>query len=270
MVVALGMTGCSAGSGGADDARKSAGGREEPPAAPAAQTVALKQPTQRKMIYKGDVSLVCENLERASEALEKIVRHSGGYISQASNVGTRGEVRLSSWTVKVPSDEFDNFLIAIRSVGELESSHRQAQDVTEEYFDAQAHLKNKTIEEQRLIELLKRDSGRLTDVLTVEKELSRVRGEIELIQGRLTVLQNQTSFSTIEINLREVKNFVPAGPPTLTSRVGRAFGGSVDALGAFGISALLLVVALVPWIAPVAVVGYLIWRLTRKRATPLK
>lgn len=233
------------------------------PAEPASGSPVAALP--RKIIYTGEIALVCEDLDKAAAALEARVKEFGGYIGNASTTGSRGETRSGSWTVRVASDKFETFLKALPALGELETSSRQAQDVSEEFYDVAARLKNKKIEEARLIELLQKATGRLTEVLTVEKELSRVRDEIERIEGRLRFLSNQTELSTVTITLREVKNFVPEGPPTLATQIRRAFTDSVDGLKTVGVGLILMVVSLVPWALPLGFVGYVLLRLMKKR-----
>ncbi|WP_395144060.1 DUF4349 domain-containing protein [Armatimonas sp.] len=231
-----------------------------------AEVSAPKAPAlPRKIIFTGEVTLVCEDLDKASDALEARAKEFGGYISNANRTGVRGETREGSWTVRLPAEKFDAFLKALPALGELQSSNRKADDVSEEFYDVAARLKNKKIEETRLVELLQKATGKLTEVLTVEKELSRVRDEIERIEGRLRFLTNQTDLSTITITLKEVKNFVPEGPPTLATQVSRSFSASVENLKAFFVGILLIVVALAPWVLPLALVCWIVFRIVKKR-----
>jgi hypothetical protein len=240
-------------------------GGEAGVASPDAAPVAKAPTLPRKIIFTGEVTLICEDLDKAAAGLESRAKEFGGYISNANQTGARGEMREGSWTVRIAAEKFDAFLKALPALGELQSSSRKADDVSEEFYDVAARLKNKKIEEARLIELLQKATGKLTEVLTVEKELSRVRDEIERIEGRLRFLTNQTDLSTITITLREVKNFVPEGPPTLATQVSRSFGDSLDALKAFVVGLLLLVVALVPWLLPLSLAGWLVFRFVKKR-----
>ncbi len=231
-----------------------------------AEASAPKAPAMpRKIIFTGEVTLVCEDLDKASEALESRAKEFGGYVSNANRTGVRGETREGSWTVRLPAEKFDAFLKALPALGELQSSARKADDVSEEFYDVAARLKNKKIEETRLVELLQKATGKLTEVLTVEKELSRVRDEIERIEGRLRFLTNQTDLSTITITLKEVKNFVPEGPPTLATQVSRSFSASMENLKAFFVGILLIVVALAPWVLPLTLACWIVFRIVKKR-----
>jgi hypothetical protein len=120
-----------------------------------------------------------------------------------------------------------------------------------------------------LVDLLKNKAVHLNDILTLEKELSRVRGEVEEIEGRLHFLANQADLYTVKITLQEVKEFLPQGSPSLGTRVGRSFTGSVDGLKEFGEGAIVAVVAIVPWMLPLGLVVWLAWKLAnRKPNTP--
>jgi len=117
------------------------------------------QAIERKIIYTGDLDLVCDNLDSATSKLEAQVKAFNGYIGSATRATATGEVRTATWEIRVPSTNFSAFLKAIGSVGDVRSSSVKADDVSEEYYDAQAHLRNKQVEESRLLDLLKRDSG---------------------------------------------------------------------------------------------------------------
>jgi len=214
----------------------------------------------RKIIYTGDLRVVCEDLDVATEKLESRIKEFGAYISNANKTGSRGSTRESSWTIRIPAERFDSFIKFAVTIGELQSNNRQAQDVSEEFYDVAARLKNKKIEEQRLVELLKNATGKLSEVLTVEKELSRVREEIERIEGRLRFLTNQTDLSTITVTIQEVKNFQPEGPPNLKTQVARSFEGSIEVMKNLGIGILLFLVAIAPWIIPFGLVAWFIVR----------
>jgi len=122
--------------------------------------------------------------------------------------------------------------------------------------------------------LLDEATGKLQDVLNVERELARVREEIERMEGRLRVLDDLTSLTTIELRVQEVRDYVPEETPTYLTRVRRAFSGSVDSLLATAQAVSIAVVALVPWL-PVVAVGLVVavwglrfcWRLVFRRRT---
>lgn len=225
----------------------------------------------RKIIYTGSVALRTDDLDAAEKKLDAMVKQFNGYLGSASRSGTKGSQRSGSWTIRIPSTGYGSFVKAISTIGELESSSQEAQDVSEEFYDVQARLKNKKVEEARLVELLQKATGKLTEVLQVEKEISRIREEIEQIEGRLRFLTNQTDLSTITVTINEVKEFRPAGPPSLSTDVKRAFTESVGQLGDVARGILIGVIAILPWaVLPGLVVGFLLIRARNAKAAELR
>jgi hypothetical protein len=139
----------------------------------------------------------------------------------------------------------------------------RGQDVSEEFYDLEAREKAKKVEEDRLVKHLADSTGKLDEILAVERELSRVRSEIERMQGRLRVLGNLTSLATVTISAREIKGCVPPQAPTLSTKISRTFYDSLELLQRLG-ETVLLAVALVPWL-PLIVLGLLIAFLINRR-----
>ena len=167
----------------------------------------------------------------------------------------------------MPADRFDVFLTEVTRLGELQKNHIDSQDVTQEYVDLEARIANKQEEEKRLLKHLSDSTGKLEDILAVERELTRVRGEVEQMQGRLRYLANVTSLSTVTIIATEFRYYTPPVSPTFGTQVGRTFHTSYEALKDFGKAVILLLVAAIPWI-PIAVVCAvpLWWFLRRGRS----
>jgi hypothetical protein len=247
-----------------------------------ADSVAIRQPmavvdqsspsatkgfTPRKVIYEGSVSVETDDLDRYADQLENAVRQHHGYVGDANRTGQKGLTREGTWKIRIPSVEFDPFFKQLSGFGELQSSSRTSKDVGEEYYDAASRLKNKRVEEARLVELIRTKTGQLNDIITVEHELSRVREEVEVIQGRLQFLNNQTELSNISVSVKEVKNFVPATRPTFLMRVERTFSDSLGSVTEFATNVVLLIVGVAPWLIPLSIVG-LAAAIIMKRAAP--
>jgi hypothetical protein len=237
-------------------------------AAPAGSQGEPVPPTvERKVIYNATISLVVEDLTGLEQKLSGLIKDAGGYISE-SDVASQSQVqRTGTWKVRVPVQKFDAFLAAVVKLGELQRNHLDSQDVTQEYYDVEARIANKQKEEKRLQKHLDESTGKLEDILAVERELTRVRGEIEQMQGRIRYLANLSSLSTVTITATEIKNYKPPQAPTFATQIARRFSDSVDSLAAFGRGLVLLVATLVPWIPVVALVlGVIVWLYRRGRA----
>jgi len=203
---------------------------------------------RRKIIYTGRVDLVVEEFEPVPAKVTALVNRFDAYVARSQITGSPGTPRHGQWTLRVPADRYEEFLTAAREIGEVENVSSDSQDVSEEYFDVEARIRNKKQEEGRLLEILSKATGKLEEVLAVEREIARVRGEIEQMEGRLRLLGNLTAMSTVNLDVREIKNYVPEEAVTYLTRVRRAWEGSTSALVATGQGLSIGLVALAPWI----------------------
>jgi hypothetical protein len=215
-------------------------------------------PIARKIVYNAQVSLIVENLTVVEQNVSALVKESGGYIADTESVGNAQSRRRATWKARVPVEKFDPFLAAVVRLGELERNHVDSQDVTQEFYDIEARIKNKQQEERRLQKHLDESTGKLADILAVERELTRVRGEIEQMQGRIRYLANVSALSTVTITVTEIKNYTPPVAPTFAAQIGRTFSASVDNLVNFGRTVVLAVVAIAPWLPVLVVVALLL------------
>ncbi len=210
---------------------------------------AIGRPVEnRKIIYRAKIELAVEDFEPVPSAVAELVKKVDGYVADSTLGGTPGIARQGTWKVRVPVARFDEFVASAKGIGELITASTQSEDVSEEYFDIEARIRNKTKEEERILKLLEERTGKLADVIEVERELSRVREETERMQGRIRMLADLTTFTTVDISVSEIRGYVPPAAPDLSTRVRRTFAESVDGLRVFGEGLLVGFVGLAPWI----------------------
>jgi uncharacterized protein DUF4349 len=219
----------------------------------------------RKIVYNAEVDLAADNLTTAEGNLRGLVRAHQGFLAEADITGAPGAPRQGRWKVRVPAGRFDAFMAEVVRLGELQRIHSDSEDVTEEYYDLEARLSNKRVEEQRLLKHLRDSTARLQDILAVERELSRVREEVERLQGRLRQLGDLTELSTVTVTINEIKDYVPAERTTFIAQVGRTFIASLGLLRDTAQGLALVLVALLPWLAVVLLVAVPVWWVFRRR-----
>ncbi|MEO6811410.1 MAG: DUF4349 domain-containing protein [Isosphaeraceae bacterium] len=217
----------------------------------------------RKIIYTADVDLTVLDFPKAEQGIARLVKESGGYLADSNLSGAPGEQRSGTWKVRIPTERFESFIASVIALGELQRRSTNSQDVTEEFFDLEARIKNKQVEEGRLVKHLEESTGKLKEILDVEKEISRVRGEIERFEGRRKLLANLTSLTTVTINVREVREYVPATSPTFAALITRRFQSSIDQLTWFLKGVILTLVSIVPWLPIWALVLGVLWLVRR-------
>lgn len=233
-------------------------------AAGGAKPVAPEKSNDRKIRYTANVEVVVKNLDATQEAVEALVKSKGGYVAKSELVGQVGDRRSCSWTIKVPVDTFRDAIDAIAKLGTLVRNSSDSEDVTEEFLDLEARLRNMKAEEEVLNKLLKEAAVRLDDVLKIREQVVKNRGEIERAEGRLKYLAAVTSFSTINLIVREIQDYVPPTVPTFGSDVTDAFSKSYQSLVRFGRNAVLVVVSIAPWLPVLLVGGFLGWKVIRR------
>jgi len=227
----------------------------------------------RKIVYNADVHIIVEDLETGEKKLKELITQHAGQIASSDLRGSAGSQRTGRWKVRIPVASFEAFKAQVEKIGNLERSSTNSSDVTEEFYDVEARLKNKKVEETRLINHLEKTTGKLSDILEVEKELSRVRGEIEQMQGRMNMLSNLTSLTTIDVNIREVKNYVPPTAASFGDDASRTFSNSWAMLKQTGRRVMLNLISVVPWLPIWVVVGvvlYYAWRWLFSKAVVVK
>ena len=157
----------------------------------------------RKLIRNATVELEIASFDDVVQKITAFASEERGYVAttnsqKQANGKLRGQV-----VIKVLPENLDRLLQKLRGLGELKNQTLGTEDVTKAYFDTDARLKNAHVMEQRLIDMLNTKTGKVSDLLQVEKELGRVREEIEKMQGELKYWDSQVQFATVTISLAE-------------------------------------------------------------------
>jgi hypothetical protein len=169
-------------------------------------------PATRLIIRTGQASIEVDSLESSMAELRRAVQRVGGFVADASVQSGRKQVRSATLELKVPASRFDELTGLLEPLGRLQFVNVGAEDVSEEFVDLTARVANGRRLEERLIELLRTRTGKLQDVLTVERELARVREEIERMEGRMRFLKSSAQLSTLSVNLFEPPPLVATHP----------------------------------------------------------
>jgi hypothetical protein len=187
--------------------------------------------SDRKVIMTASVQLETGEHDKVVNDIRNIAAGAGGYVQSSSTYLTTQDKKQSSITIKVPAAQYEPCLTQIKALGKVKSESSSGQDVTRQYIDLSARLKNLQAEEKQLSEIMGM-SKNVSEVLSVEKELFRVRGEIESTQAQLNYLSSQVDFSTITVGVAEPQPVVEYdwGLDTAFKEAVRAFTGMIGAL----------------------------------------
>jgi hypothetical protein len=209
---------------------------------------------ERKIKTTAEIHVIANDFEKAEQGLRALIKSQGGYTARADITGATGSPRSGRWRVRMSADRVETFLDGTRRLGVPQTTGLESEDVTAEFVDLEARLKNKTMQETTLRGYLtdKKARSELKDILAVEQELARVRGEIEQMEGQRRVLNNLTSMATISVVIQEVRNYVPPETPTFASTIGKTFVESIQLLVAFMKQIVIAIVAAAPWLFVIA------------------
>lgn len=159
--------------------------------------------TPSMLIRTAQASVEVSALDTGVAGVRALARRVGGYVADVSVQDGHDQPHSATLEVRMPAARFDDALAALRPLGNVESVTVSTADVGEEYVDVNARMDNARKLEGRLIGLLATRTGKLRDVLDVERELSRVREEIERYEGRLRYLRTRAAVSTISVTVHE-------------------------------------------------------------------
>ena len=164
----------------------------------------------RKLIRNAQVEVEIASFDDAIQKITALTNEERGYVATTSSEKQANGKLKGQVVVKVLPENLDRFLQKIRGLGDLKNQTLGTEDVTKAYFDTESRLKNARVMEQRLIDMLKKKSDDINDLLQVEKELGRVREQIEQMQGELKYWDSQVQFATVTIQLSEKDMEEPA------------------------------------------------------------
>lgn len=208
---------------------------------------------ERMVIRTGHAEIEVDALEPAVAEVQRLASRLGGRIGNVRITGGEHQVRRATIVVKLPADAFDDAVDALEHLGSVENVNVTAEDVTEEFVDVSARLRNAKRLEERLLALLDDRTAKLSEVLQVERELARVRSEIERFEGRMRYLRSRVAESTLTVRLSEPEPLVRTDGENPIVRAfanaWRNFVGTVAALieGLGALLPVLLVLAALLW-----------------------
>ena len=217
------------------------------------------------MIRTGQAFIEVEQLDPAVLKVRQLAAQVGGFIANSSITGGRDQIRQATFELKIPAGKYDETVGSLERIGKVETVSSSAQDVGEEFVDVTARVANARRLEERLLSLLANRTGKLDEVLRVERELARIREEIERYEGRLRFLSSRVATSTLTITIHEPGPILGNNPgenpiAAALRRAWRNFVGLIAGLiASLGILIPLGAVAAAGW------VGYRRWR-TNKAA----
>lgn len=160
-------------------------------------------PAGPMIIRTASLTIYTKEFDNTRAAMEQVVRAHGGWIAQLSATGQAGGPRSLSVTLRIPADKLDAALTDLKKLGRVQDESVSGEEVTQPHIDLVARLDNARHTEQRLVEVLRNRTGKVSDVLGVEREIARVREETERMEAQRKTMEKQVAFSTVTLRISE-------------------------------------------------------------------
>lgn len=219
-------------------------------------------PVDAMLIRTGNASIEVRSLNPAIDQVRALAAQMGGFVANTSIQAGDERLRSASIELRIPNERFDAAVSGLNGLGKLETVQISTEDVGEQYTDIAARVTNAHRLEDRLIDVLAHRPGKLQDILAVERELARVREEIERYEGRLRYLKSRAATSRLTLSVHEpVPVLEQTGQSPLVDAVRQAWGRFLG-----------LVTLAIGWSGVVIPVGLIVtgaWWTLRRRRRPL-
>jgi len=160
----------------------------------------------RMLIWKARMSIQVWSVSNAVSEAIAFAERQGGFVEKKSDRGDES----ASLTVRVPAKSFKAALSSLETLGTVTYRNVEGEDVTEQFIDVEARLKNKIVLRDRLKQLLEKATD-VKDILAIETELNRVQADIDSMEGRIKSLKGQVEYATVTLSLERKPILGPLG-----------------------------------------------------------
>jgi hypothetical protein len=228
---------------------------------------AIPEDFGRKIVKTANLGLRSEEVRQSAAQAQQVAAAAGGSVFSSQVYRSEGSV-TAQLILSVPSGEFERVLDELRGLGEKVTTDTvSGQDVTEEYVDLESRERNLRATEESLLRLYSK-AGNVEEALSIQRELTNIRGEIELVQGRIKYLDQHTAYSQITLDIQPATSPPPPKPAWDPGSVAaHAWTASLGVLQAIA-TALISAIVFGWWFVPVFVGGLLWWRRRNRPSRP--
>ena len=211
--------------------------------------------TNRALVVTMDVAITVEDVDGARDRIKGRVERAGGYIADANTAD-----RHATMDLRIPAASVGSIHEALRSMGEVTLDSEKVQDVTEEKADLEARLKNSRVQEKRVLEIMTNKTGAISEVISAETELARIRETIERMEAQKRTLDSKIDLATVHVTLNT--KVVPVPMPeelpawkTPGKSIAEAAKAGGRAAAAFAVYALMAFAATAPFTLPLVAIA---------------
>ncbi len=221
----------------------------------------------RKLIRTIHLDVETDEFDTLLRKLQEQIQTLSGYIEQSDvsghSIQYENSRRRAYMTVRIPSTKLDQFVNSMEENANVTNKSETTTDITLKYSDLESRKKSLTIEQDRIWALLEK-ADTLEAVIALEERLSEIRYELESMESRLRLYDNQVDYSTVYVNISEVKVFTPTAPATIGERIQKGFTRNVENMKDSAIDFIVWAASSTPLLIPLAFLVLILTFIIRK------
>jgi hypothetical protein len=236
---------------------------------------ALVGEVEAKVIKTGYLGIETLEFEETTDEITRQVQMQGGFIASSNIEGVSRQdksgrrMRKANFQVRIPSKKFEQFLTDIGQLGNIIRDEKWGEDISGKYYDTEARLKSLTIQEDRLLAILM-EAEELKYILELERELASVRYEIENLTGTLRKWDNLVAYSTVNIDVYEVKEIEVEEPEPITiwEKIANGFSKSIKSVSAILEFMAVFLISALPFLVLFGAIGFIVMLIVKRVIKP--
>ena len=186
----------------------------------------------QKIIVSSTIYMECNEMDRMLEQLNTLIAQAGGYIQSSASGSSSRYDRTTDMTIRIPAQNFDDFLEKARGSGNILSESTTADDITSTYYDIDSRISSLEAERERVMEFYKM-AANVSELITIEQRLSEIDEEIASLKVRLNYYDTVTNYSTLTLHIYEVKEYTPVEQEGFFAKLGEHIKTSFVSFGEF-------------------------------------
>ena len=223
-------------------------------------------PEGRKLIRRVTMEVQTKNMDALLPEIEQQVAVLGGYLERKeiySGSGSTSQWRNANLLIRIPADKADQFLDTVGNAANVTSLNENLTDVTLDYVATESRIKALRAEEARLLELMDQAKN-LSELLEVEARLTDVISELEAVESRLRLYDNQIDYTSIQLSIRQVTELTtPEDEMTIWERISTGFMNTLTGLGETLVDLFVWLIVFSPVLAVLGIVAFVAFKLIR-------
>lgn len=221
-----------------------------------------------KLIWRANIRMETLQFDQSISSITEKVSQLGGFVENSYTSGgsdLQGNYleKYATLTLRVPADKLNDFLSDLGDYGTITRQNLSSENISLEYADTEARKRALETEYDRLLELMAKAES-IDTVIALEARMSEVRLQLDALSSQLRSYDNLVDYSTVEIDIQEVRKISPTNAVTVTERIKNGFSNSLYSVGVFLEDLVIFLIVNIPIFVVIALFAALVLFIVKK------